>query len=396
MSAAWDQALATIRDNVAAFGPRFPATCSQHNNYGVREPHLGLPAGNNTDWTTGFRTGWLWLASEATGDGRLLRAAQVDVRSFVDRIDRAIDVDTHDLGFLYTPSCVAAWALDGDVDGGRAAIKAADALLARVVEPAGIVQAWGDLDDQAQRGRTIIDSLMNMPLLWWATVATGDPTYADKARRHVTQLATHIVRQDNTTFHTFWWDPATGEPLRGTTEQGFSDSSCWARGQAWGVYGFALNHAWATGRRPGATADESFLDAARRCADYYLAHLPDDLVPCWDLAFSDGSGEPRDSSAAAIAACGLFQLADLVGPGPEQDRYRSAATRTVESLAARYAPDPDRSNALLLHGVYDMPKRVGVDEANLWGDYFYAEALMRVSNPDWSPYWLAGRQEGTP
>src|SRR5690606_37466513 len=146
---------------------------------------------------------------------------------------------------------------------------------------------------------------------------------------------------------------------------------------AWAIYGFSINHRY--------TGDPSFRHAARRCADYLLAHLPADLVPYWDLAFTDGSGEERDSSAAAIAVCGLLELASLLPDGPDRERYQSAARRILASLIDGYstANHPD-SNALLLHGVYDKPKGKGVDEGTLWGDYFYLEALTRLTRPDWT------------
>ncbi|MCL2783411.1 MAG: hypothetical protein FWD80_05495, partial [Propionibacteriaceae bacterium] len=137
------------------------------------------------------------------------------------------------------------------------------------------------------------------------------------------------------------------------------------------------------------SADASYLDAARRCADYYLAHLPGDCVPLWDLAFGASNGQPRDSSAAAIAACGLLELSHhMDGLGQSGSTYRDAAEATVASLASGYAPNHVAPGApLLLHGVYDLPAGNGVDEGNLWGDYFYLEALLRLSNPQWTPWW---------
>ena len=171
-------------------------------------------------------------------------------RDFVRRVRDEVELDTHDLGFLYTLSCVAAWRLLGDEDARAAALLAADHLMRRFLEPAGIIQAWGDLSDPAQRGRTIIDSLMNMPLLTWAAEQTGDARYSDAVRRHTAQLREHIIRDDDSTFHTFYWDAETGEPLRGATEQGAYDDSCWSRGQAWGIYGFALELPRHRGRGP--------------------------------------------------------------------------------------------------------------------------------------------------
>ena len=373
-------ALRTVDANIAEFGDRYPGDTTVQDRYRLRPPTGGLSEGANVGWTTSFWPGMLWLAYELTGDEAYLRAGAAHVRNFTDRVERRIDLDTHDLGFLYTLGCVVPWRRTGDETARRAALAAADHLLTRVLEPAGIIQAWGDLQDPRQRGRTIIDSLMNTPLLFWASQTSGEPRYAATARRHAVQLRDHILRPDDTTFHTFYWDPQTGEPLRGETEQGNSHDSCWARGQAWGIYGFTLNYRY--------TGDASLLDAARRCADYFLAHLPIDHVAYWDLEFSDGSGEERDSSAAAIAASGLVELAGELGADPRAGRYRTAADRILGSLIDRYstAGHPE-SNALILHGVYDKPKGVGVDEGTLWGDYFYLEALTRAVRPDWKSHW---------
>jgi unsaturated chondroitin disaccharide hydrolase len=363
-------ALRTIDANIAEFGDRYPDDTTVHDRYRPR------PA--NTGWTTSFWPGMLWLAHDLTGDETYLKAASAHVRSFVERVDNGIDLTTHDLGFLYTLSCVTAWRNSGDTEAKRAALAAADHLMSRVLPSAGIIQAWGDLTDPRQQGRTIVDSLMNTPLLFWASRTSGDPRYAAAARRHTAQLRDHILRPDDTTYHTFYWDPATGEPLRGETEQGSADESCWARGQAWGIYGFTLNHRY--------TGDPTLLDAAVRCADHFLAHLPADGVAYWDLIFTSGP-EERDSSAAAIAVNGLLELAAFV-PSPSADHYRASAGRILRSLIDGYstATRPD-SNALLLHGVYDKPKAVGVDEGTLWGDYFYLEALTRVTRPGWTHPW---------
>lgn len=384
-------ALATVDANRAAFGDRYPGDTTAGGRYLPRAPAAGQPEGANVGWTTGFWPGALWLAYQLTGGEAYRGAALGHVRSFADRLRNEIDVDHHDLGFLYTLSCVAPFRLTGDGRGRDTALAAAGRLLTRVVRPAGIIQAWGAMDDPAQRGRAIVDSLMNTPLLFWASRTTGDDRYAAAARGHVAQLRDHILRPDGSTFHTFYWDPVSGEPLRGGTHQGSADDSCWARGQAWAIYGFSLCH-----RHVG---DDSFLRTALRCADYFLARLPADHVAYWDLAFGDGSGEERDSSAAAIAVCGLLDLAGQLPAGPAREGYLDAAGRILRSLIERYstaaalpaavppAAGHPGASALLLHGVYHKPNGVGVDEGSLWGDYFYLEALTRVTRPGWVSHW---------
>jgi unsaturated chondroitin disaccharide hydrolase len=372
-------ALQAINTNLDTFTDRYPDDTTVGNVYYPRRRD-SFAEGSNVGWTTSFWPGMIWLAYELSGDAKYRRAAEHHLSSFVERIERVIDLDTHDLGFLYTLACVVPWRLTGNEQARQAAVEAAEHLMRRYLEPAGIIQAWGDLSNPEQRGRTIIDSLMNMPLLYWASEVTGESRFAAVAHRHAIQLRDHIIRDDNTTYHTFHWDAETGAPLHGTTEQGYADDSCWARGQAWGIYGFTLNYRY--------TLDETFLRAAERCADYFLDHLPEDHIAYWDLVFSDGSGQARDSSAAAIAACGLNEMVRWLPDGARRQRYQAAAEAILASLAKSYAPcSPAESTALLLHGVYDMPKIVGVDEGNLWGDYFYLEALTRALKPDWQLYW---------
>ncbi|MWB98452.1 glycoside hydrolase family 88 protein [Agromyces seonyuensis] len=373
-------ALSTIRRTSAAFGGSYPGDTTVDDRYRLRPAEGAIGEGGNRGWTTSFRTGMLWLAWELSGDESFRDAALVDTADFGRRVRAEEDLDTHDLGFLFTLSTVAAWRLTGDEAAREASLLAADHLMRRFLEPAGIIQAWGDLADPAQRGRTIIDSLMNMPLLTWAGEQTSDPRYADAVRRHTAQLREHILREDDTTFHTFYWDAETGEPLRGATEQGAFDDSCWARGQAWGVYGFAMNYA--------VTGDERLLESARRCADYFLAHLPADEVPFWDLVYTDGSDAPRDSSSAAIAVCGLLELASVETDAARAADYSARAASMLASLVTHYTPaEPEDADALILHSVYDLPKQNGVDEGTLWGDYFYLEALTRLARPDWKKYW---------
>jgi unsaturated chondroitin disaccharide hydrolase len=375
-----DAALSTVRANIAHFGGKYPGDATVSGHYRLREAAHGIPEGGNRGWTTSFWPGMQWLSWQLTGDVAFRDAALGHAADFARRERDGDDLDTHDLGFLYSLASVTAWRLTGDQESRAAALAAAERLMGRFLEPAGIIQAWGDLSDPRQRGRTIIDSLMNMPLLTWAGEQTGDPRYANAVRRHTTQLREHILRDDDSTFHTYYWDVETGEALRGATEQGAFDDSCWARGQAWGIYGFALNYR--------ATGDETLLGAARRCADYFLAHLPADSVPYWDLVYRDGSDAPRDSSSGAIAATGLMELASVEIDAARAERYSTAADGIIRTLAAGYAPASlEESDALLLHGVYDLPKNIGVDEGTLWGDYFYLEALSRQTIAEWRSFW---------
>lgn len=362
--------LKKIDENLETFTYKFPAAASKDNIY---------PAVDNTCWTSCFWTGMLWLAYEFTGDTKYRKVAEIHLDSFKKRIDEKSHIDTHDLGFLYSLSCVAAYRLTGNEEAKNTALKAADALMVRYFDKAGIIQAWGNLNDPNQRGRMIIDCCMNLPLLYWASEITGDKKYYEAAYSHAKQAAKYIVREDSSTFHTFYMDTETGEPRFGKTHQGYSDDSCWARGQAWGMYGFPLSYIY--------TGDWELMELSRKLTNYFLNRLPEDDVCYWDLIFTSGE-EERDSSGAAIAVCGLLEMTKHMPLTDDyKTSYENAAIKILKSLADNFtSKDCPESNGILLHAVYGKPNGSGIDECCIWGDYFYFEALMRVLK-DWKLYW---------
>ncbi|KQO77534.1 glycoside hydrolase family 88 protein [Rhizobium sp. Leaf262] len=371
---ALEVAVAQVRRNLPAFTYRAQNHSSVDNVY---------PSVANDQWTAGFWPGQIWLAYEHSADKTFRYAAQIQVQSFLHRIENRIETDHHDMGFLYSPSCIAAWKLVGDEDGRKAALLAADQLMERYQPVGQFIQAWGRKGN-ANEYRYIIDCLLNLPLLYWASEETGREDYREVALAHARTTLAHSVRSDDSTYHTFYMDPETGAPVRGVTKQGYSDESFWARGQAWGIAGMAFSYRY---ERLAA-----YRDTFERLLKFYLDRLPTDLVPYWDLVFSEKDREPRDSSAAAIVACGLLEMADLETP-EKAEEYRQLARRIVKSLVDVYSvKDPDISNGQLLHGTYSKKtphntcRGEGVDECVAWGDYYYMEALIRLSRR-WSSYW---------
>lgn len=337
----------------------------------------------NEQWTNGFWTGELWLMWEHTKNPAFLEAATAQVESFLHRIENGINTDTHDLGFLYSLSCVAGYKLTGSATAKKAALLAADGLLARFHEKGQFIQAWGSLENK-ENYRLIIDCLLNLPLLYWASEETGDAKYAEKARAHVKTALNVLVREDSSAYHTFYFDPETGEPTHGETHQGYSADSAWARGQAWGIYGIALSYRY--------TKNPEYITLFERVSDYFLSHLPDNMIPLWDFIFPEGSDEPWDSSASAIAVCGMLEMAKYL-PREKAEYYTDMAKKMQRALVELCAAkSPKQSSGQLLHGVYGIKTPHndcidhGVDECNLWGDYYYLEALTRL-NSDWKPYW---------
>lgn len=322
---------------------------------------------NDSGWNSGFTTGLLWLAYEATGDEKYRERALSHIPGYYKRIDEKIGVDHHDMGFLYVPSCVAAYKLTGNEQAQIAAIKAADHLITRYIENGKFIQAWGKVGEQL---RLIIDCLNNIPLLYWASEVTGESHYYEKALNHAMTTIENIIRPDASTYHTYYFNP-DGTPDRGTTKQGAADDSCWARGQAWIVSGLPLSYKY--------TKEEFMPELFEKVTNYFLNRLPDDFVPYWDLIFSDGDNEEHDSSAASIAVCGLLEMLPYIKDKRLKSIYEGAADKIMYSLYTNYSTkETPESNGLLLHGVHSKPGNHGVDECNIWGCYYYMEALVRM------------------
>lgn len=359
-----DYALPTFTD-------RFPSHSSKNNVYSAVE--------NTSGWNTGFWTGILWHAYQLTGNERYLEVASGQIDSYYHRIENKIGVNHHDMGFVFMPSCVAAYEITGDTKAREAALMAADHLITRYHEGAGFIQAWGNVgaDDNY---RLIVDCLMNIPLLYWASAETGDTKYRDIAYNHFNTTVDVCYREDGSTYHTYYFDKETGEPLRGVTAQGASDESTWSRGQSWAMYGPLLTYIY--------IKDQKALDAFCNSADYYLEYLPEDYIAYWDLSFTSGE-EPRDSSSAAIALCALLEgVKHMEDTDPRRAKYAEAAKNIMNSLIDNYTTrNTPKANGLLLHATYSKPGGSGVDEMNIWGDYFYMEALHRMLDPEWELYW---------
>lgn len=361
-------ALAKVERNCVRFAEGFP-----HVSVRGRYPVL-----SNEEWTAGFWTGILWLSFLASGDRRFVEVVQGLLPSFRERLSCGIHTDTHDLGFLYLLSCVP----EGELLGSRAyrevALQAAEALFQRFHPRGKYIQAFGKVPPEKE-ALTIIDSLMNLPLLYWAAKRAGKEEYARVAAEHARTLASLLVREDGSTFQACRFRYPEGEVVWRGTMQGYNDWSSWSRGQAWAIYGFTLSYRF--------TGEPVFLEKALEVSRYFLEHLPPDRVACWDLIFSDDS-EPRDSSAAAIAASGMLELA-VVLEGEERQReadfFRKEALAILRALIEGYASSDGDCEGLLGRATYHLPKGWGIEECCIWGDYFYLESLVKVTGnyPSW-------------
>ena len=359
-----------IDANMEYFKEKFPSSATKDNKYGIIE---------NIEWTDGFWTGLLWLAYEHTGEDKYRKLAEKNVLSFKNRVDNNIEIDHHDLGFLYSLSTVSAYKLTGSEVAKEASIKAADKLISRYQEKGEFIQAWGELGSK-DHYRFIIDCLLNIPLLYWASETTGDNKYREMADKHFVTSCNNVIRDDASAFHTFYMNPEDGKPVKGVTRQGYSNDSAWARGQAWGIYGIPLNYR-------NAKNPHSF-NLYKGMTNYFLNRLPKDNVCYWDLIFGDGDNHSKDSSAAAIAVCGMHEMEKYI-PEVDSDKevYKYAMHNILRSLIENYTnSDVQEGKPVLLHGVYSWHSGKGVDEGNIWGDYYYLEALTRFYK-DWNLYW---------
>jgi len=308
------------------------------------------------NWTAGFSMGFLWRLYEHTGDARWADA----VASRLPELEpRAGDLNTHDIGFLFWPSFGLGAELTGDAHLRAVGLRAARTLASRL-QPGGYLAAWGPLEDRRARESSTIDTMMNLPLLWWS----GDAALREVARAHALTASRTYFRPDGSTYHRLRFDPDTGTVLDRGTFQGMSAGSCWSRGQAWAIAGF--------GRAWRETCDSALWAAANRAADYFLTRLGERAVPPWDFADTDPRA-PLDSSAAVIAAHGLMDL----------ERYGEARRLLSSALATCLNVGDD--DGLLLHACYSRPHNEGVDSAVIWGDYFTLACLGRVSDSPASP-----------
>lgn len=320
------------------------------------------------DWTFGFVGGSYWYLYEYTKD-EAFRTAAVATQA---ALEPQKDVKTsHDLGFEFMSTFGNGYRLTKTVSYLSVLKTAAASLATRFRAPVGAIQSW----DRAQWDcPVIIDNMMNLHLLYFVSQNGGDASYATLANQHAATTLKNHFRADDSSFHLVNYDSTTGAVLGKQTVQGFADTSAWARGQSWGLYGYT--ESFVLSRKP------EFLAQAQKIAEYLLAHenMPADKVPYWDYDAPDSAGapKPRDASAAAIMASALLQLSGLVAE-PAATKYRDFALDVLKSLSspAYAAASGANSHFLLMHSTGHLPANTEIDAAINYADYYYLEALLR-------------------
>ena len=315
------------------------------------------------DWTCGFPPGSMWLLYEITKDEKWKEWA-LKTTMKIDGVQYR--TNTHDLGFMVFCSFGNGYRLTGDEKLKETVIEASNSLITRFNENVGCIRSW---DHGNWQFPVIIDNMMNLEMLFWASKETGDPKYKDIAISHAEVTMKNHFREDMSSVHVVDYDTLTGDVILKQTHQGLADDSSWGRGQAWGLYGFVVMFR--------ETGDSRYLDVAKQIADYIISNLPEDKISYWDYHDPKIPDTYRDVSAAAITSSALFELAtyDVAA----NTKYFDLANQILESLnSEKYrAKKGENGGFLLMHSVGNMPKNSEVDVPINYADYYYLEALKR-------------------
>jgi beta-galactosidase len=343
---------------------------NQYAEYTVDgEWHFGSKVG----WLSGFIGGEYWIQYELTGDERFKKLAL----SRADMLLKDAGIDrTHDMGFIFLPTVVEAFKKTGEEKYRTAGLLAAEMLAKRFNENGNFIRAWGKLGEPKKSGWMIIDTMMNLELLFWAAMESGNSKYYEIAYKHALTTLEETVRANASSYHVVEFNPQTGAVEKKRTHQGNADESTWGRGQAWGIYGFANAYKF--------TKDERFLTISRKMADYFIAHLPEDMVNYWDLDLS-GSDVRRDASAAAIATSGMLILSEMLPDYTDARYYENTASKITTSLVDKYLYTKSTrgiEQGLLLKTIYHNPKKWGVSESFPAGDYYFMESVQKLVDLD--------------
>jgi len=351
---AWARALEKLGRTSRRIGANFPHA-SKDGRYELAPAHW---------WTAGFWPGQLWLVYRETRDAGIRTIAESCERQ-LDQTILEFDDLYHDVGFMWSLTAVARYKLTGAEDSRRRGMLAASLLASRFNLRGNFLRAW----NEDKVGWAIVDSLMNLPILYWASEVSGDPRFKYIAMAHADTSLRHFVRPDGSCRHIVSFDPITGTFIEALGGQGASPDSAWSRGLAWALYGFTLSHRH--------TGEIRYLEAARRVAYFFLKNLPADAVPYWDFRVPVTAETPRDSSAGACAASGLLELACLV-PAPEAGLFRDAAITLLQALDSRCGAWDLDEEGLLRFGTGHMPEGQNVQVSLIYGDYFFVEALAKI------------------
>jgi unsaturated chondroitin disaccharide hydrolase len=314
-------------------------------------------------WTNGFYPGILWHMYQYTKDENYATLA-INVEKKLDPVLDGFQKVDHDAGFMWHLSSGNHFRFKGDQHARIQALKAASFLASRYHPQGEYIRAWNG--DWA-RGHAIIDTLMNLPLLYWASKEMQDDGFAQIARKQADTAIKEFIRVDGSVYHIVVFDEKTGKRVGQRYGQGYSEQSSWARGTSWALYGFAISYR--------ETSDERYLQAAQKVAQFIINHMPSDFIPYADYLAPDEPRRKRDSSAGAITACGFILLGTLLN----NQEYLSYGKKIIQALYDHCYAD-ETHDAILLHGnvAYHAEDETDTDLSIIYGDYYFLEALLMI------------------
>lgn len=325
----------------------------------------------NGHWTGGFWTALLWLRALHQPDDEVLKT--LALRQAKKLETRMSDAKTHDMGFIFGPSCILGNHIVADDQLVRMSLAGAHNLESLYRDQVGLCLAW---DEPGYEGIAIVDTIMNLPIMIWAAQQEGNASLRDKAIAVANRISEVHLREDASTYHVVRWDTNTFEITAQTTHQGFSADTCWSRGQAWALYGFANMFRYA--------AIPAYIETSQRLATYFWENLDSaSYLPRWDFSFRNNEGEPIDAAAASIAASGMVLLSLMLEQNnqPAESLIWKDRSRTIIESLVKHCFYPASDGYGLIKGVtVDRPRNSGVNESSMYGDYYFMEALYRHLN----------------
>lgn len=319
------------------------------------------------EWCAGFWPGVLWMDYEYTHD-ETLRAEAERFTASLEYLSKRPAFD-HDLGFLMFCSYGNGYRLTHNPAFRQVILDTADTLATLFNPAVGTILSWPRNVDALGGHNTIMDNMINLEMLFWAAKNGGNPYLYDIAVSHADKTMKCQFRPDYTSYHVAVYDTITGNLIKGVTHQGYADSTMWARGQAWAIYGYTVVYR--------ETKDPKYLDFAQKVTDVYLERLPEDKVPYWDFSAPGIPDAPRDASAAAVVASALLELSTYL-PNGTGKRYKDAAIEMLASLNSDSYRSGKSKPSFLLHSVGHWPAHSEIDASIIYADYYYIEALLRL------------------
>ena len=315
-------------------------------------------------WTNGFWAALMWLMYDATGDEKYKKVAEVSEK-YLDGVLYDYEIIHHDVGFMWHISAGANYRLTGNEQSKRRNIIAAAILASRYNTDGGFIRAW---NEKGTDGWSIVDCMMNIPILYWASDILKDSRFSQIAMHHADKTLENHIRPDGSVIHVVEYDVNNGDVLSYPHSQGYNpETSCWSRGQAWAIYGFILSYSH--------TEKEEYLDAAKRCAHYFIfAVCTEDYVPRCDFRQPDDP-DIIDTTAGAIAACGLIEIAKIV-PEYEKKLYIKAAIKILKALEERHCDWTLEEQSILQNGTERYTN--GIHIPIIYGDYYFTEAIYKL------------------